>query len=543
MTENELKENDSIIFGPNWYIIPSTIEERENIRKIQRTKYSDEKECTYCHQKFDYGYSSLKSYRSCHIFVKCSTCNNYFELNFNNYSGTDQKRINNAILNKSELTLYCSKECKTEGTKKGLKKFHEENPDAAKEWVENSKNIKFCPICNKNTIHRGDDCTVCHGKHAIKEMQKYAVEHPDEEKEHRQKCAESLNNWWNERPEERTENAINNISKWNNSEEGKEFNTNNCREIGLIYGGDHKETKIVYKFCNNCNLNTPHIKIKGDLKCEVCLGIKIYDKINNKFYMKNKYDKIIEKRNERKYKINLIKSYNLDPSYINYYESQSRKENISFEEFILNESIKENDKNNEKNKILNEIYNNYKLTDEDKQYIISNLSYNYLNYKALIKETEKLNYNKEILKKYNFKESNLIYFDRKSKKLNMTFENLVKITKKNNDNKEKEYQEMINILKKYNFEESYLNYFKRLLNLYNISNKNNCNNNLYYFEKICKEKREEINKNEEEKAKKLYLLKKYNLSENDFRSVISYCFIRNITFEKACKLKKSILED
>ena len=49
----------------NWRIIKSDKESREEIRKIQRSKYSSEKECIYCHEKFDYGYSSLKSCLAC----------------------------------------------------------------------------------------------------------------------------------------------------------------------------------------------------------------------------------------------------------------------------------------------------------------------------------------------------------------------------------------------------------------------------------------------------------------------------------------------
>lgn len=484
MIENEIKVNNSIIYGPNWYIIPSNIEEREEIRKIQRTKHSNEKECIYCHQKFNYGYSSLKSCMACHIFVKCNICGNYFELNFDNYSGTDQKRINYAIFSKSKLILYCSKECKTEGTKIGLKKFHEENPNAAKEWVEHSKNIKFCTICNKDTIHRGNDCTVCHGKHAIKEMQRYAEEHPEEEKDHRQKCAENLNNWWNERPEERTENAINNIYKWNNSNEGKEFNKNNCAKIGLIYGGNGDKNKKKIKFCNceKCNKITPHIYRNNKYICEVCLGYKIYDEITNSFIMIDKYNELKEERENDIYYKNLIKSYNLNPNYLQSYKTISKRENITLEECILNESIKENNKKYKINKIINEIVKKENFSKEELQYIISNINYNSLNFEQILLEKIELQNKYKILNKYEFDNKFIYKFNKKCKILNRCFEEIVKNERNKIDKDNEYYNKCIFILKENNFNISELNKFK------NKADKNNI-----LFEECVKKERKRLN--------------------------------------------------
>lgn len=330
----KLKQN---IIGPNWFVIPSTKEQREEIRKTQRSKYSNEKECVYCHEKFDYGYSSLKSCLACKIIIECSICGKEFELNLKNYSGTDQKRISEAILNNKPLILFCSKDCKIKAQSKSIKNFHKNNPSLMKNVIKNSMNIKYCEICGKETQHRGNDCTVCHGKNAVQKMIQYGKDNPEEEKKHRQNCAKSLNNWWSERPEERKQNAINNITAWNDSEEGKEFAANHCSKLGKEF-----QTFNTYRDCNkncryfdNCNLKNDNIlkNIYGYCSCgangrpnfTIKDNVKYYlDRSKGQYVLWSEYIKDLDRRN----------NINIDNIYSNNFIDSIKNDYPNFNIFI-----------------------------------------------------------------------------------------------------------------------------------------------------------------------------------------------------------------
>lgn len=198
----------------NWHIIPSTEEEREEIRKTQRTKLSIEKKCWFCGQKFDYGYSSLHVCGACKIIVPCSICGKEFELNLNNFSGSDTAKINNALFSGNNIVVQCSKSCKAKASAQGNIQYNIENPDAALLRVRRSIANKFCEKCNAKTKHRGNYCMACHGKNAVRQMIQYGKEHPEKEAEHRRNCAKSLNNYWDKHPVERAQNAIKNLGSF-----------------------------------------------------------------------------------------------------------------------------------------------------------------------------------------------------------------------------------------------------------------------------------------------------------------------------------------
>lgn len=140
----------------NWRIEVSTPEDREKVRTIQRSKYSDIKKCFYCNEKFDYGYSSLKICGCCKIFVNCSIYGMEFELNFNNYSGSDQRKINDAIKNKENLNLFCSKECRKEGQIKSYEEYFIKNND---KFYNSMKNRKYSLNCKIHGNYIGNNHT------------------------------------------------------------------------------------------------------------------------------------------------------------------------------------------------------------------------------------------------------------------------------------------------------------------------------------------------------------------------------------------------
>ena len=110
----------------------------------------------------------------------------------------------------------------------------------------------------------------------------------------RKKSGETIKKWGDEHQEEKAElgrkYGPNNIQKWNESEEGKEFNSNLGKIWGPINGNGvfkeynksekgkkhikiqaYKNLEIInnskYQFCENCNCITPHTI---DYKCKVC---------------------------------------------------------------------------------------------------------------------------------------------------------------------------------------------------------------------------------------------------------------------------------
>lgn len=154
----------------NWKIIPSTKEQREIFRTTQRSKYSNVKECIYCHEKFDYGYSSLKYCSCCKILVNCSICGKIFELNLKSYSGTDQVKINNAILNKENLKLFCSKECRIKSQVKTYCNYLDNNIDKFHKSMQNRKYELFCETHGKYVgNNRTSLCSKCVYENSLSE--------------------------------------------------------------------------------------------------------------------------------------------------------------------------------------------------------------------------------------------------------------------------------------------------------------------------------------------------------------------------------------
>lgn len=226
----------------NWRIIKSNKESREEIRKSQRSKFSSEKECIYCHEKFDYGYSSLKSCLACKIIVKCCICNKDFQLNLNKYSGTHQARINEAILNKQNLYLTCSEECKRKLQGRTYSQYCKENP----EKIKNQFKSTFDPITGH--YFRGNNDLTLRAQIMREKCKEIEENNPNIRKEHRTKCIKKAREYWENNPELIKQNAVNNISKWNNSEKGKNFSIKHCKSLGKEFQNySHKNI--------NCNIN------------------------------------------------------------------------------------------------------------------------------------------------------------------------------------------------------------------------------------------------------------------------------------------------
>ena len=238
----------------NWRVVKSTAEQREQVRKAQRSKYSAVKTCIYCGEEFDYGYSSLKSCLACKILVNCSICGKEFELNLNRYSGTDRNRINSSIINKENLVLYCSKECKCIAQGRAYSQYCKDNPDKIKEQFKTRYDAKT------GHYFRGNDDLTLKAQMMRAKCKEIEDRNPDKRKQHRLKCIEAANKYWRSNPEKTKENAIKNIAGVNNR---------------------------FMAWCDKCQKQTLH----NDYTCLVCnpVGVKPNFTIKNnvKFY-KNK---------------------------------------------------------------------------------------------------------------------------------------------------------------------------------------------------------------------------------------------------------------
>ena len=229
-------EQNNIIFGPNWKIIPSTQEIREEIRNRQRSKHSQEKECIFCHQKFDYGYSSLKSCLGHKILVQCKECGNEFELDYSIFSGTDQRKINEALITNSPIETFCSKECKYKYGGKMVSKWCEENPGKLSEIRQKLIHVDE----NTGDVYCGNDNLTKKAKLMRKRCKEIEDADPEKRRIHRRKCIEKAHEYWKNNPELHRKLALNNLEKLNNYHE---------------------------QFCNVCNKITLH---DGYNNCTIC---------------------------------------------------------------------------------------------------------------------------------------------------------------------------------------------------------------------------------------------------------------------------------
>lgn len=230
-----MEQND--IIGPNWKIIPSTKEIREEIRNRQRTKYSQEKECIFCHQKFDYGYSSLKSCLGHKVLVQCKECGKEFELDYSIFSGTSQNQINEALITGKPIETFCSRECKHKYQGKMFSKWCEENPGKLSEM--HLKAIRIDE--NTGDAYYGNDNLTQKAKLMAKRCKEIEDADPEKRRIHRQKCIEKANEYWRNNPELHKKLALNNLEKLNNYHE---------------------------QFCNVCNKITRH---DGFNNCTICI--------------------------------------------------------------------------------------------------------------------------------------------------------------------------------------------------------------------------------------------------------------------------------
>lgn len=230
-------EQNDIIFGQNWKIIPSTQEIREEIRNRQRTKHSQEKECIFCHQKFDYGYSSLKSCLGHKILVQCKECGKEFELDYSIFSGTDQRNINEALITGKPIETFCSSECKHKYHGKMFSKWCKENPGKFSEMRQKAIHIDE----NTGDVYFGNDNLTQKAKLMRERCKEIEDNDPEKKRIHRKKCIEKANKYWRNNPELHRKLALNNLGKINNF---------------------HKE------FCNVCNKITLH---DGFNNCTICI--------------------------------------------------------------------------------------------------------------------------------------------------------------------------------------------------------------------------------------------------------------------------------
>lgn len=229
-------EQNDIIFGPNWKIIPSTQEIREEIRNRQRSKHSQEKECIFCHQKFDYGYSSLKSCLGHKVLVQCKECGKEFELDYSIFSGTDQTKINEALITNNPIETFCSKECKHKYQGKMFSKWCKENPGKFSEMRQKSIHIDE----NTGDVYFGNDNLTQKAKLMRERCKEIEDNDPEKKRIHRQKCIEKANEYWRNNPELHRKLALDNLGKINNYHE---------------------------QFCNVCNKITLH---DGFNNCTIC---------------------------------------------------------------------------------------------------------------------------------------------------------------------------------------------------------------------------------------------------------------------------------
>lgn len=203
-------EQNNAISGPNWKIIPSTQEIREEIRNRQRSRYSQEKECIFCHQKFDYGYSSLKSCLGHKILARCKECGNEFELDYSIFSGTDQRKINEALIANRSIEVFCSKECRHKHTNKMLLKWHKDHPGKASEIHQKLIRIDE----NTGDVYYGNDNLTKKAKLMRERCKEIEDSDPEKKRRHRQKCIEKAHEYWKNNPELRKLNAINNLGEY-----------------------------------------------------------------------------------------------------------------------------------------------------------------------------------------------------------------------------------------------------------------------------------------------------------------------------------------
>ena len=235
-------EQNNVIFGPNWKIIPSTQEIREEIRNRQRSKHSQEKECVFCHQKFNYGYSSLKSCLGHKVLVQCKECGNEFELDYSIFSGTDQSKINEALITGKPIETFCSKECIHKHQGRMFSKWVKENPGKLSEIRQ-----KLIRIDEKTgDAYCGNDNLTKKAKLMRKRCKEIEDSNPEKRRAHRQKCIEKAKEYWKNNPELHRKLALDNLEKLNNY---------------------HKQ------FCNVCNKITFH---NGFNNCIICnpIGMK-----------------------------------------------------------------------------------------------------------------------------------------------------------------------------------------------------------------------------------------------------------------------------
>lgn len=134
-----MEKNWMLNYDLNWKVVPSNYNQREEIRKTQRSKYSSKKICIYCKKEFDYGYNSKKTCGACKIFIKCIIYGKEFEFIQENYSGTALISIQNAIMNHKNIEACCSKICSSKLT---IPKAHEKLKELYQdpEWSAQQKN-------------------------------------------------------------------------------------------------------------------------------------------------------------------------------------------------------------------------------------------------------------------------------------------------------------------------------------------------------------------------------------------------------------------
>lgn len=203
-------EQNDVISGPNWKIIPSTQETREEIRNRQRSKHSQEKECVFCHQKFDYGYSSLKSCLGHKVLVQCKECGKEFELDYSVFSGTAQRNINEALITGKPIETFCSRECKHKYQGKMFSKWCKENPGKFSEMRQKAIHIDE----NTGDVYCGNDNLTQKAKLMRERCKEIEDADPEKRRIHRQKCVEKANEYWENNPELRKSNAINNLGEY-----------------------------------------------------------------------------------------------------------------------------------------------------------------------------------------------------------------------------------------------------------------------------------------------------------------------------------------
>ena len=285
-------QND-IIFGPNWKIIPSTQEIREEIRNQQRSKHSQEKECIFCHQKFDYGYSSLKSCLGHKVLVQCKECGKEFELDYSIFSGTSQNQINEALITGKPIETFCSGECKHKYGGKMFSKWCKENPGKFSEMRQKAIHIDE----NTGDVYCGNDNLTQKAKLMRERCKEIEDADPEKRRIHRQKCVEKANEYWRNNPELHRKLALNNLGKINNFH--KQF-CNVCNKITLHDGFNncticvHKNSGVSnfiiknnilfykdYEWSDFCNrIKTGELDINDFPGIENRFGIITYNRIN-----------------------------------------------------------------------------------------------------------------------------------------------------------------------------------------------------------------------------------------------------------------------